>query len=415
MPAVIPEQLKRLAKLRLITSSGIAIALMVFGLHTQLDMQTLSAWVILTAMVALSVANFSRATQPVISPYEVFSYLLLDTLLIAAFMYVSGGANNPFITYLLVPIVISAATLSWLFTWVLCVLAMSVYGLLLFFYLPLYALDQQLAELGLSLHIFGMWFTFVLSALLIAYFVVDMAQALASQAKRIQQLNTQSLQHEHILLLASQAASTAHALGTPLTTINILAHELQNEPNQSTQCQADLAIIEQQVNVCKTTLKQLTQPTHVATLPQQSVSQFIADTLDHWRLMRPNVQFKLHPTNTEHHLHTQVQYSRLLRQSIINLLDNAADSQQQANRPHHEIQLRLQGDKNHWQLHILDGGNGFADPTSITPERPIESADGLGIGLLLSHGSIQRYGGNVKWENQQPTGCLTKIEMPYHA
>ena len=419
LPSVIPDHLKRLAMLRLITSSGVAIALMMLGLHTQLDMQTLSAWTILTAMVALSLANVLRASKTTISPYEVFSYLLLDTLLIAALMYVTGGANNPFITYLLVPIVISAATLNWLFTWILCVLAMSVYGLLLFLYLPLYALDQQLAELGLSLHIIGMWFTFVLSALLIAYFVVDMAQDLASQAKRIEQLNQQSLQHEHVLLLASQAASTAHALGTPLTTINMLAHELQAEANISAQCQADLALIEQQVNVCKSTLKQLTQHTDVASLPKQSVQQFIADTLDQWQLMRPNVQFTLEDFSSKQGQpieHTQVQYSLLLRQSIINLLDNAADSQQQAKRSNNVINLNLHCLAEHWQLDILDAGNGFENPNeSVTEIHANESVNGLGIGLLLSYGSIQRFGGNVSWENQQPIGCLTKIEMPYHA
>ena len=70
------------------------------------------------------------------------------------------------------PIVISAATLTWLSTWVLTSIAMAAYGMLLFFYVPLLPLDRQLAELGLSFHIVGMWFTFILSALFIAYFIV---------------------------------------------------------------------------------------------------------------------------------------------------------------------------------------------------------------------------------------------------
>src|SRR4051812_12371731 len=47
----------------------------------------------------------------VVTDWEFFCQLLIDVICLNALFYFSGGANNPFISYLLVPICISAATL----------------------------------------------------------------------------------------------------------------------------------------------------------------------------------------------------------------------------------------------------------------------------------------------------------------
>jgi len=211
----------------------------------------------------LSILNLHRARHQRIYKYEIFSYLLVDSFLIIFLMYFTGGANNPFITYLLVPIVISAATLSWLSTWVLTMIAMIAYGLLLFFYMPLYPLDKQLAELGLSFHIIGMWFTFTLSSLFIAYFVVEMGLDLKHQEQQTAYFREQSIQNEHLMLLASQAASTAHEIGTPLTTLKVINHDLILDDSLSSDIKQDLAIMNDQINLCHEKLKKLTRQTQL--------------------------------------------------------------------------------------------------------------------------------------------------------
>ncbi len=395
--------LKRLAVLRLITCAGITLSLLILGFDINNQLQQQAAWGILSLMTILSLVNLARARKDKALPQEVFIYLLIDSVLIVTLMYFTGGANNPFITYLLVPIVISAATLRWGFTWVLCVLAMLAYGGLLFFYQPLASLNLQMAQLGLSLHIVGMWLTFVLSALFIAYFVVEMAQESRHQSILAAHFREQSIQNEHLMLLASQAASTAHELGTPLTTLKILTHELLQQA-QDEDTKSDLSLMSSQINLCKDKLNKLSQQDTLEQGSKLELPLFIEQTLQQWLLMRPSAQYDLQASKNSSPL---IQYPQVLQQAIINLLDNAMSA---SSKP---LALNLSWNANEWLFSIKDNGPGLGSEFKL-PSSPVNSEQGMGIGLLLSHSSIQRLGGKVTLNNTTPLGCLTEVTMPFN-
>ncbi len=73
------------------------------------------------------------------------------------------------------------------------------------------------------------------------------------------------------MLLASQAASTAHELGSPLTTLKILTRELRLQA-QDEQTQADLDLMHQQIELCKDKLKQLSQHQQLEQSSQQALT-----------------------------------------------------------------------------------------------------------------------------------------------
>jgi len=395
--------LKRLAILRLITCAGITLSLLILGFDINNQLQQQAAWGILSLMTILSLVNLARARKGKALPQEVFTYLLIDSVLIVTLMYFTGGANNPFITYLLVPIVISAATLRWGFTWVLCVLAMLAYGGLLFFYQPLASLNLQMAQLGLSLHIVGMWLTFVLSALFIAYFVVEMAQESRHQSVLAAHYREQSIQNEHLMLLASQAASTAHELGTPLTTLKVLTHELQQQA-QDEDTRGDLNLMNSQIDLCKDKLNKLSQQVTLEQSPEVELHLFIEQTLQQWLLVRPSAQFDW--PKPKKSSSPQVQYPQVLQQAIINLLDNAMNA---SNEP---LILNLNWNHSSWLFTIKDNGPGLGKEFKL-PNSPVHSEQGMGVGLLLSHSSIQRLGGVVTLSNHEDQGCLTEVAMPF--
>lgn len=402
------HNLKRLAILRLITSLGVAFALLILGLLETSEVQGLAAWGILLAMCLLSFFNLLRAKHGTLAQYEILTYLILDTFLIAGLMFFTGGANNPFITYMLVPIVISAATLSWLSTWLLCMVTMSLYGLLLFFYFPLASLDIQLAELGMSFHIIGMWFTFILSSLLIAYFVVEMAMDLKYQERQTAFFREQSIQNEHLMMLAGQAASTAHEIGNPLTTIKMLSHELSLAENLTAENKDDIALMSQQIEICQNKLKQLTLDTQLQQSESAPLIEYINNALQQWLLMRPSAQYQWNCP--ENNTSPNVQYPLVIQQAIINLLDNAMNASSKSSTQ--SVSLNLNWNDTAWQLHIQDFGDGVSENFAL-PKQPMDSPQGLGIGLMLSHSSIQRLGGKVKLENNEQ-GCLTTIELPFY-
>src|SRR5690606_14130236 len=136
------------------------------------------------------------------------------------------------------------------------------YSLLLFFYQPLPdltppGLHLEHEEPGLSLHILGMWFNFLVSAAIITWFVVRMADELRSREEMLSRYREDSLRNELVLAVATQAAGTAHELGTPLGTAAILLKEMEEEYAGQPELLRDIRLLRKQVSLCRGTLKEL--------------------------------------------------------------------------------------------------------------------------------------------------------------
>lgn len=103
-------------------------------------------------------------------------------------------------SYLLVPICISAAILPWRFTWIITALCFCTYILLLFFHvnLPIFEMTHN-HNSNLSWHILGMWFNFFISAILITYFVVKMANTLRQQDEQLNSWREDELRNEQLV------------------------------------------------------------------------------------------------------------------------------------------------------------------------------------------------------------------------
>ena len=86
-PSATLRNVKRLAVLRFITCIGFAIALSLLGLYKIDSVQSLAAWSILFTMSGLSLLNLHRARHQHILQYEIFAYLLIDSILIIFLMY----------------------------------------------------------------------------------------------------------------------------------------------------------------------------------------------------------------------------------------------------------------------------------------------------------------------------------------
>jgi two-component system sensor histidine kinase RegB len=105
-----------------------------------------------------------------------------------------------------------------------------------------------------------MWLVFVISALLIAGFVAQLAAALRQRDRQLARWREKALRDEQILTLGMFAAGAAHELGTPLSTIAVLAKELEHGYGEDDRRSAPTcASLRQQVEVCKEHSRRLAQ------------------------------------------------------------------------------------------------------------------------------------------------------------
>jgi two-component system sensor histidine kinase RegB len=344
-----------------------------------------------------------------VTDIELFVHLCVDIIGFSAVLYFSGGANNPFISYLLVPLCISAATLPWAYAWTLSALASLSYSLLLFFFIPLEAVSplHHQHSMAPNTHILGMWASFLVSALLISYFVFKMAHRLRQRENELALSREHRLQDEQLLAVATLAAGTAHELATPLSTMKVLLQDLadQEDPDQA----GDIYLLEQQLDHCKNILTKL-----VITARDLSEGEFItvhagqylAELIARWQILRPDCE--LLTAIDDDTAAIALHLDGTVAQAILNLLNNAAD---------------VCPDKIHMKLHHTDSELIFAIKDrgpGINPEQAAmltkafvsTKGKGRGLGLFLSNATANRYGGTLSWQQREGGGSRVELRLP---
>lgn len=343
---------------------------------------------------------------------EFFLQLLVDCLVLSALLYVAGGATNPFVSYFLVPVALSAATLPRGYTALLTAICIAAYSLLLFYHQPLQALSPNESPHhehhhagGLSLHVLGMWLNFGLSALLITHFVATIAQTARRQREQINRLREQQLMDENILAVATLAAGTAHELGTPLSSLSVVLADMQRDYRDNPALAGDLQLMAGQVARCQQSLRQLADTARAhqdGSERRLPVARLVERLVRDWQVLRPEVKvtFEVEPGPT-----IEATLPLTVEQAIINVLNNAADAGE-------ALAVQVSWNERQLSFVIRDNGPGISAAALQQRGRVKDSEKGMGLGLLLSHASLERVGGTLSLQSRQGVGTETRIVLP---
>ena len=282
--------LRRLVALRALAIAGQAgaVAAAAGPLDLPLPLGPLGAVLALQALLNLATwLHLRRGGEA--GPRGFLLQQAADVLALAALLYWTGGGTNPFASLFLLPLAVAAAVLPAAGVWALAALAAACYTLLLFVHRPLPVAGPGPEPLGL--HVLGMWLGFVLAAVLLAWFVTRMGEALRERERELARARERALRDERLLAVATLAASTAHELGTPQGTIAVLAGELEREHGaRDPELGRRLRLLREQVARCKEALGTLSAAAGQSraeagqALP---VEAFLAGLLRQWRRRRP--------------------------------------------------------------------------------------------------------------------------------
>lgn len=414
------ENLQTLCILRLIPLAG-----MFYGVYYLLqtgnqNLQWDFIFAILAVLTLVIGFTWIRSFIPVpIHHPEFFGYLIVDISIYSLLMFNTGGATNPFISYLLVPITIAAIALPPSLTWLTGAISLGSYSLLLFWYIPLPAVAPGHNMSGfhhdtnINLHIIGMWLNFIVSALLIAYFVNKMAQTIAAQEKKLSRQNQRQLEDEQLLAVATVAASAAHEMGTPLNTMRLVSDEWIAAGANLTknEISRDITVFRDQIDRCQQTLKKLSGTAREYSEKgkrAQKVEVYFKELIESWQVMRPDVKAVV--TYSDGEKDAEILYHPSLSASIHNLLNNAGDASPQ------NVGIDVSWNARKACLEIRDYGGGIDE--KVTGERLLDSGkpSGMGMGLFLSRFILARHHGTVELDSQAGgKGTLTKITLPLNA
>lgn len=411
LPLSTPNRnLVRLTIVRGITWTGFLLAIIIGVELLGFELKVPAVVGVVIAMGTLNIATWWRLGRPrAVNHTEYLLHLLADIAGLTLLFYFTGGATNPFITYYLVPVTIAAATLPWRHTWIIAAFAMAGYSFLMFNYHAVPQMSHIHSDSPLSLHTLGMWLNFGLSAGLITFFIYKMAHALRRRDKALSRTREAALRNEQVLAVATQAAGTAHELGTPLSTMAVLLNEMADEAPKGSTLSDDIHLLRQQVDTCKSRLQHLVAHAdrrRMAEPEVQDAEVWLAGVVQRWLVLRPDVSHQM--IVSERRGRPWLAVDATLDQALTNLLNNAADANPE------NIAIRLDWQNDSVIVDIRDHGPGvsmsIADQLGDTFVST--KSKGMGIGLFLTHATINRFGGGVSLYNHPEGGTLTEVILP---
>jgi len=403
--------LRRLVILRTIAMAGLGLVMLIAVTALGILLPIKPITLLLLSAAAINLLTWVRLNRAwPVRDLELFAHLVLDVLLLTALLYFAGGSTNPFTPLYLLPLTLTAAALSWRYTWPLLLLATACYSLLLFYYEPLLHSHRGAPAHVLDdfkVHVVGTWLGFLLSGSLIAYFAVRMRETVRERDRLRARMREQELRHERLLALGTFAAGAAHELGTPLATIAVLSKELMRADERDP---ARLTTLREQVERCKDILGSLAAAVGHPRAEDGSASMldtYLNDLLGGWRTTHPHVEARIR-------LQGAVAAPRILtdltlRQALLNVLNNAA-----------EVSSCVEVDA-HWDdtaltLEVRDRGPGLSADAQEHVGEPFFTTkppgSGMGLGLFLARSTLERFGGTLTIANREDGGALCRIHLP---
>lgn len=413
-----------LINVRWMVIAGEALLLAVIGLGLGHSAPFGLAAGLVALAVGANVATASaRRRNPLLGEREALAQLLFDVTQIAVLLALIGGTGNPFVILLLAPVILAAATLSLRPLLVIGNLAALMVLLLAFVSLPypndhiaslraFYAPDHEDPQLTLEYRVTlaaAVIMAMALTAGIVRQSVVESARmALALDVAR-----TVMAREQRLASLGLMAAATAHELGTPLSTISVIARELSRAPpDASVREDAELLIAE--AARCREILGRLGETPERGADPEFDrvpLRQLLQEVVDQQKTVRTDVRITVEIAGAPEVGLTLLTRSPEVGQAMSTLVENAAGFARS------EVRLIGRLDAAELVLEVHDDGPGFSPevfsrlgepyvtsrPRGVVPEG---AHVGLGLGFFIAKTLLERMGAVVTYRNDRPSGAV---------
>ena len=378
----------------------ISVNFVYFFLNFKFDFVTSNLVIFFGILSNLFLIYIYKKTQ--LSDRSAFIFLVIDIFQLGVLLYLTGGITNPFVIFLLIPSIFSSSNLS-LRTNTLLVTLTAITIVFLTFYhhdLPM--------PIKSDLHNNHYYYYSIPTALIIALIFLNyLAMSFGTQSRlRREALSKMEevMASEHELLsLGGQAAAAAHSLGTPLSTIKIIAHDLEKQFQDQEDVKKDIELLSSQVERCNEILKRLTlNPVEEDEFIDKDLT--MRDYLSEIILSFKEISKKKFIFNFDQFSNVKkITKSIEIVYGLRNFIGNANKFSKNS------IYINLKSDSEFTEITIEDDGNGYPkDVLSKIGEPYLRSNDpidksktGLGLGLFIGKTLLEKNFASINCRNSK--------------
>jgi two-component system sensor histidine kinase RegB len=409
-------RLDTILRLRWLAALGQLAAIFIVAQGLEFDVPVIPCVAIVGLSAALNLA-LQIAFNPMqrLEPVYAAALLALNIVELAALLFFTGGLQNPFSFLFLAPVLISATALPIRLTIALGVLAVACASALVFFHLPL-PWDNEDPLVLPPIYLLGVWLSIVLAigvTSLYAFQVTEEARKLSDALAATELVLTRE---QHLTQIDGLAAAAAHELGTPLSTIFLIARELEKTV-QDGHLAADLKTLREQAQRCRDILAKITQlSASGAPFDHMPLSTLIEETVAPHRDFGVAIKVRLAVAATREPVGAR---NPAILYGVGNILENAVDF------AHQSVEVNAWWNSETVEIVISDDGPGIAPDMLKRIGEPYlsrrRSADdaqnersGLGLGVFIARTLLERTGAKVSFSNRTfpDHGAVVQIAWP---
>ena len=388
--------------LRWIAIAGqlITINFVYFFLNFNFDFLFANLIVFVGILSNLYLTFIYKKTQ--LSDRSAFFFLIGDIFQLGILLYLTGGVNNPFSIFLLIPSIFSAPNLS-LKTNSLLVFLTTIVIIILTFYSEF--LPGPISD---HFHIspyyhYSISVSLVIALFFLNYFTMTFGVESRLRKEALAKMEEVMAKEHEMLSLGGQAAAAAHSLGTPLSTIKIITHDLLKQFKGQHDISKDIELLSSQVERCNEILKRLTlNPVEEDDFIDKDLTMrdYLNEIISSFKdISKKSFVFNFNQDSNERRITKSIEIVYGLRNFIGNANKFAKNT----------IYINLKSDSETTQIIIEDNGNGYPrDVLSkigepyLRSNNPIEkSKTGLGLGLFIGKTLLEKNFASINCRNSK--------------
>lgn len=362
--------------------------------------------IILSANLNVTLAILFPQNKRLLGGYAtiLFSY---DLLQLATIFYFTGGLENPFVFLFIVPVCVSATILRNKDTILLAVLALVLITFLGFYHEPLPWKEGETFNIPIS-YLIGLWTSLILVMLFLTIYIRRISVESYAMFAALSATELMLEREQKLSALDGLAAAAAHDLGTPLSTITLVAKELKLELKSQPEYHEDLELLAEQATRCRSILRELQARKTEQTddFLEFPITEMMDDLVSPHRMADIDIKVYEHaegdsPTPILHR-------NPAFLYALGNLVNNAAEFANQ------KVVIALDWSGTFVKIHIADDGDGFSadileklgEPfvsSRVATEESLETGEhhGMGLGFFIAKTVLERSGAHMIIGNQK--------------
>ena len=338
-------------------------------------------------------------------------FLFYDLIQLSLLLYLTGGVTNPFTILLIVPAIVSSTFLTLRSTINLSFITIIILILLTINHLPL----PHSGELHFhvpDIYLYAVPIAIIIGLIFLTYFGVRFGIESRKRTEALNKLELILAKEHELESIGLQAAAAAHSLGTPLSTITVIARELEKEIGNNPKYSKDIDLLLSETKRCSDILKDLSkdQLEEDSFLSDIKIEELLSAIV---RSFTEISEKKISLVVEQNKLNPQIERTLEITYGLRNFIGNAVKYSNSS------VDVILESSNKITEVKVCDDGPGFSEdilnvlgePYIRSKNKIISSKSGLGLGTFIGKTLLERMKANVNFNKCPKTnGAMVTIK-----